>query len=607
MHNQTQSNFSDFLKPNQADNDHYKLSFGQGEIQESPPKIIDTLESQQEESYQLKLTLKRSDTRWQDKSNIDGSGKYFYNQNEEQIFKNQSTLQKMDTSPFNFLQRKNTFVDGISKGSFSLDEVDNELIAQIQEYQSNNEELTEDQRERCEQFLKNNPQFEKLFVNTSDPNQWKAVINFLSQNPPIVQKLLSQNSSTLSNLELGLRGINNQRHKSQLRDSKESSFVTETDESFLSDFSDTPKEGQRHTRSASMNQVSAKKSKFAKDAVERQKSMKTIRKQTFILTADGIKTYQQKVEARRQKQETERVKNVKMLHEAMAKVFVENLNYIHENNYIKFQTPIKIRLQHRKKENILNFIQDWSKVPLFSKVAHGRLKLSSEQKMLQEIDLFNKYIYMKGFEKTQLLRGLEIKLHDFVKSVKYELGMNKLQYQVNLNVGQIPEVEHNRGQSLGSIVSSAIKSTKESEQAKIDMIRQRDRKINSWMINSTIYDMCMDLMMCKKLFRFRTTMILIFQKLIEKDQQECNFCDLQDQYKNNQNTYAMKYLGDSLKRVINVNMKLKNLILYEYRPQAREFFTSHRFHFAMDPSENYSDFIDKLTADIDFWKTQQNL
>ncbi len=51
--------------------------------------------------------------------------------------------------------------------------------------------------------------------------------------------------------------------------------------------------------------------------------------------------------------------------------------------------------------------------------------------MLQEIDQFNKYVFMKGFEKTQLLRGLEVKLHDFVKYAKFELGMGDLQYHVN--------------------------------------------------------------------------------------------------------------------------------------------------------------------------------
>ena len=47
--------------------------------------------------------------------------------------------------------------------------------------------------------------------------------------------------------------------------------------------------------------------------------------------------------------------------------------------------------------------------------------------------------------------------------------------------------------------------------------------MNTWMIGSSIYDMCMDLMMCKKLFRFRTTMIQIYQKILEKDQQEQYF------------------------------------------------------------------------------------
>ena len=41
-------------------------------------------------------------------------------------------------------------------------------------------------------------------------------------------------------------------------------------------------------------------------------------------------------------------------------------------------------------------------------------------------------------------------------------------------------------------------------------------------------------------------------------------------------------------------MKLKNLIMYEYRPQAKEFFTSNKFEFAMDPEDNYTDFVDKL-------------
>ncbi len=125
---------------------------------------------------------------------------------------------------------------------------------------------------------------------------------------------------------------------------------------------------------------------------------------------------------------------------------------------------------------------------------------------------------MKGFEKTQLLRNLELKLQDFIRHAKYEMGMQQLEYKVTIPTGD--ESKRNKGGSskFGSVGSVVSQVAKEIELSKVEKIKEKDRKMNTWMIGSSIYDMSMDLMMCKKLFRLRTSLIQIYHKLLEKDQ-----------------------------------------------------------------------------------------
>ena len=160
---------------------------------------------------------------------------------------------------------------------------------------------------------------------------------------------------------------------------------------------------------------------------------------------------------------------------------------------------------------------------MFSKVAHGRCKLGSENKMLQELDQFNKYIFMKGFEKTQLIRNLELKLQDFIRHAKYELGMHSLSYKVNVPMADDSKGRTSRLNSIGSVASQLASDL---EKTRFEKVKEKDRKMNAWMIGSSIYDMSMDLLMCKKLFRLRTSLIQIYQKVLEKDQQEQYFCYL---------------------------------------------------------------------------------
>ncbi len=76
-------------------------------------------------------------------------------------------------------------------------------------------------------------------------------------------------------------------------------------------------------------------------------------------------------------------------------------------------------------------------------------------------------------------------------------------------------------------------------------------------------------------------------------------------------------LAAQIKRVININKKLKNLINHEYAPLAEEFFTSHAFNFACDQSalesnanndkdDQKHDYVDKIDDDIELWQGKLN-
>eukprot|EP00347_Sterkiella_histriomuscorum_P001947 403370055 len=515
----------------------------------------------------------------------------------------------------------------------SLDKHEKGFLDLLKQFKSQNINDT-DQSELIKSALNQNPQLKALFDNTSDQNQWELIQSYLTKNPQAFRRLLSMKSEKLLSFQLQASKDSSRNKQNQMEIKEEnhtsdsSSFRTQSideyssdDQSFQAELIEKEKRRmllQSRSHSFSYQKAINKSQTLGVSKLKnlRQSSLSPTggnrRKTKLQLTTEEIQSFQKKIQEKKIQMEQQKLLHQKMLHEAMAKVYIENLNYLHENAQNKFQTPIKIRLQHRKKENILNFVQDWSKVPLFSKVAHGKIKLSQEQKMLQEIEMFNKYIFMKGFEKTQLLRGLEMKLHDFIKYAKYELGMNDLQYHVNVNltprnVGAGQDSQHSRGQSLASIITLASKTVKENEQSRMQKIQEKDRKMSSWMIGSTIYDMCMDLMMCKKLFRFRTSMIQIFQKILEKDQQEQYYFYLQGEYEKTKQPFYLRQINDCLKRTIAFNQKLRNLIIYEYKPQAREFFTSHRFLFTSEENPSTKvEYTEKLQEDIVMWNEKQS-
>ena len=67
-----------------------------------------------------------------------------------------------------------------------------------------------------------------------------------------------------------------------------------------------------------------------------------------------------------------------------------------------------------------------------------------------------------------------------------------------------------------------------------------------------------------------------------------------------------KNLRDVVKKIVTISSRLRNLINFEFKPQAREFFMSNRFFFGEEDSdeedEESGDFVNKLESDIEYYQ-----
>lgn len=114
----------------------------------------------------------------------------------------------------------------------------------------------------------------------------------------------------------------------------------------------------------------------------------------------------------------------------MVHIYIKNVDLLNDKSEntgkLKILLPSHDRLPHRKKENLLPIISDWSLIPLFGKVVNGKIRMNQEIIMLKEIDTFNRFIQTVGVEKTYLLDSLAKRLEEYFQCVKQELGMDEL-------------------------------------------------------------------------------------------------------------------------------------------------------------------------------------